>query len=352
MVGHKSIALLFALVLIPGCAKKAELAAGSPSCDTGVKYSWDEVHQETLKTSEYLNSITNTCNQKRLQLSNYEKGLDVRKRAKAECKPQPLGSAYLRADGNFYGPRNGNVWLALEATGEFRRLTLGKTADGRPAFSRDLGCWYARTDSEAEPVNPRNYGSQLLLDLGPMAASTENVRPLEVFTYTKLGSTWITTRFDQNYDIDYSFCPESLVPWEYCTALRNGNPYFEPNNLDAATKTDLVAQAIAIRSEFNYTETSKAAFDQAWNQAVSSQAESSIQSWMNAPTTFVDVPDYVWSAWRDYLMGLRVAMPDAYAVNIPTFCYKTIKTVTLSDGSAGFVSGEACYDGNGGYVFH
>src|SRR5262249_28270701 len=162
--------------------------------------------------------------------------LDLRKRAKVECKPQPLGSVYLRADGNFYWPRNGNVWIALEASGEFRRLTVGQDRNGRLTFSRDLGCWYARTDAEPEPVNPRDYGSQILLDLGPVAASTEPVRPIEIFRYSHSGISWQMTRFDQNSDADYSFCPYLMSPPEYCSALRNGNPYFEPETLSLAIK--------------------------------------------------------------------------------------------------------------------
>ena len=50
-------------------------------------------------------------------------------------------------------------------------------------------------------------------------------------------------RFDQNYDIDYSFCPTLLTPLEYCTALRNGNPFFESHYLSAANKEDLVKHA-------------------------------------------------------------------------------------------------------------
>lgn len=256
-----------------------------------------------------------------------------------------------RADGNFYGPRNGNVWLALEPSGQFRRLTLGEDRDGKPTFSRDLGCWYARTDMETEPVGPRNYGSQILLDLGPMAASTEHVRPLEIFNYTRSGASWQMTRFDQTYDADYLFCPYSLSPFEYCSALRNGNPYFEPETLSAATKADLLNQAMMIRSQYNFVDVSASAFDSAWDQAANTFVESPIQSWKYSPTMFVDVPNYVWDAWASYVRGELPTMPDAFAVNLPAFCYSAVKQVTFSDGTTGFVSGTACYDGSGQYNF-
>lgn len=37
--------------------------------------------------------------------------------------------------------------------------------------------------------------------------------------------------------------------------------------------------------------------------------------------------------------GDLLFMPDAYAVNLPAFCYTAVKPVTLSDSTTGFVSG-------------
>jgi hypothetical protein len=337
---------------LTGCAlNTTDATTLLPTCDTAVKYEWDDVNQETRKTTEYLNAVTDTCSEMRLQLTNYESGLDVRRRAKVTCKPQSIASVWLKADSNFYSYRNGRVLMELDSsTGQFRRLTLGETTDGQPAVSKDLGCFFVRTDTETEPVDPQDYGSQLLLDLGPLAASTELVRPIEIFKYSISSNAWQTTRFDQNFDIDFSFCPASMVPWRFCTALRNGNPYFEPV-LDAATEADLLQQALLIRSEYNYATITQAEFQQMWDQAEKSYLESPIQSWVSATTTFVDVPDYVWSAWADYVRGNLPTMPDAYAINLPPMCYQAQKDITLSDGSTGVVSGQACYDGSGGYEF-
>jgi hypothetical protein len=199
-------------------------------------------------------------------------------------------------------------------------------------------------------VNPKDYGSQLLLDLGSNKASTEEVKPSEIFRYNKTGATWSMTRFDQNYDIDWSFCPESIVPNEFCTALRNGNPYYLPQP-DAATQADLLQSAILIRSEYNWTETSKSEFESIWNQAEKSYVETPLQSFKYQPLTFVDVPDYVWDSWAEYVRGNRPAMPDVPTTRFESICYPAKKQVTYADGSTGTISGTACYDGSGQYSF-
>jgi len=352
MVGRLFLIMLM-LASFTGCqSKPGEPSAAQAECDTSVKSAWDDVNQETRKTTEYWNSVIGACSQKRLQLTNFEKGIDLRRRANVTCRPQVIASAWLKADSNFYDYRNGRVFLELDSvTGQFRRLTLGETSSGRPTVSKDLGCFYVRTDQETGPVNPQDYGSQLLLDLGPVSASTEPFRPIEIFKYTRVGGAWQMLRFDQNFDADYSFCPESLVPWEYCTALRNGNPYFEPD-LDAVTKTDLLQQALLIRSEHNFAEITKAEFDQLWSQVEMDNIEGPIQSWKYSPTTFVDVPNYVWGVWRSYIIGDRPVMPDVYAVNLPMLCYPARKQITYIDGSTGYISGTACHDGAGGYEFY
>lgn len=318
MTGLRLAILLIALTVLACSEGESPSSMAAPRCNSSIKYAWDETHQETRKTIEVLNTVTSSCVQKRLELSNFEKGLDVRKRAKVVCRPQALGAIYLRADGNFYEPRNGNVWLALDASGEFRRLTIGQDQNGNVTFSRDLGCWYARTDGETEPVSPRDYGAQLLLDLGPVAASTELVRPSEIFRYTRLGSSWQMARYDQNYDADFSFCPYLLSPPEYCSPLRNGNPYFEPESLDVATRLDLLNQAILIRSEYNFVDISSSAFESEW-ALLESYTESPIQSWKYAPTMFVDVPNYIWDTWAGYIRGEKATMPEAFVINLPTY---------------------------------
>ncbi len=346
--------------LLAGClsGNSGTPTAVSPSaCNTDIRYDWDDANQETRKYTEYLNDVTKTCGQKRLQLTTYEKGLDYRRRNKTLCKPQSIGSVWLKTNGNFYSYRNDRIYLELNAeSGQFRRISIGITSDNhsaggnRPSFSRDLGCFYIRTDHETEPVNPQNYGSQILLDLGPSKASTEEVKPSEIFRYTKSGNSWITTRFDMNSDIDWSFCPESLVPWEFCTALRNGNPYFYPN-LDATTEANLLQQALFIRSEYNYVEVTKSDFESIWNQAEKNYIETPLQSFKYQPLLAVDVPDFVWDAWAAYVRGDRSAMPDVSSPSFPTFCYPSEKQVTFTDGSSGIITGTACYDGAGQYSF-
>lgn len=329
----------------------------NPSCNTVVRYEWDEDHQETRKYTEYFNEVTKSCSQKRLPLTTFEQGLDYRRRNHIQCTPQTIPSVYLKTDGNFYSYRDGRIYLELNAaTGQFRRISIGVTSDshtagaGKPSFSRDIGCFFVRTDIETEPVNPNDYGSQLLLDLGASKASTEEMKPSEIFRYATTGTTWAMTRFDQNYDIDWSFCPDSIAPWEFCTALRNGNPYFQPQ-LDPATEADLHQQALLIRSEYNFTEITQDQFDAIWGEAEKSYIETPLQSFKYQPLTFVDVPDFVWDAWAEYVRGNRPAMPDVYSVNFPAFCYPARKSVTYSDGSTGTIIGTACYDGSGQYTF-
>lgn len=292
-----------------------------------------------------------------LTLTNYEQGLDRRRRHNITCTPQNIGKVWLKSANNFYSYRNDRILLELDgSTGQFRRITMGVTSDihsagaGRSSFSRDLGCFYLREDHETEPINPKDFGKQLLLDMGPNVASSEGTTPIEIFKYEISGTEWRMIRFDQNEDIDGSFCPYLLTPWEFCTALRNGNSYYLPD-LDAATNASLTHEAILINSEFNFVTTTSTEFNGTWNNAVKDSVETYVQAFKYSPRIYVDVPDNIWEAWRDYVKGDRPYMPDTQRVSINSICYPATKKITYGDGSSGSIVGQACYDSSGNYTF-
>ena len=354
------ILLILVITAALGCLEKTTEQAplsSTLSCSSEIMYAWDPVYGESKKYTYEINPITQTCVKKNLVLTNYEQGLDRRRRNNITCKPQSIGKVWLKAAGNFYSYRNDRVFLELDgSTGQFRRITTGVTSDihssgaGLPSFSRDLGCFYLREDHETEPINPQDFGKQILLDMGPIGASSEGTTPIEVFKYEVTGNDWRMVRFDQNEDIGGYFCPYLLTPWEFCTALRNGNSHFLPD-LDSSTNVSLTSEAILIRSEFNFTSITATDFNNVWDNAVKNSVETYEQAFKYSPKTIVDVPNYVWEAWRDYVMGNRPYMPDTQNISITEICYPSVKQITYVDGSTGLISGQACYDSAGNYTF-
>lgn len=353
------VSTILVLLSTIGCLNNTTNSSSSSSensCSNEVIYDWDPVYQETKKYTHEISEYSQACVKKNLKLTDYEQGLDRRKRQNITCTPQNIGKVWLKASDNFYTYRNDRVLLELDGTtGQFRRITLGITSDthsrgaGKPAFSRDLGCFYLREDHETELHNPQDYGKQLLLDLGSIGASSETVAPLEIYRYEFSSPNWRMVRFDQNEDISGIFCPYLLTPWEFCTYLRNGNSMYLPD-LTEAQNTSLTNETILIQSEFNFTEISSESFNQVWNESLKSAVETSTLAFKYAPRMVVDVPTYLWESWRDYVMGNRPYMPDTSSISIKTICYPATRKVVYSDGSTGYIAGQACYDGDGNYT--
>jgi hypothetical protein len=279
------------------------------------------------------------------KLSTWEKSLQKREAKNIKCSPQPvLPTLYLKSANNFYEYRNNRIYLKLNSvSGEFTRIISGEGIDNHPVFTRDFGCYYLREDLEDEPVNPTNYGLQILLDL-ELAASSRPLHPVEVFSITQSNPTNIEMlRFDDNTGVDWKWCPTRKTPFEYCTELRNGNIFYYPDNLDQVTKNQLKAEAILIRSEFNFTLISKEEFEQEWTYLTNTEREGIEDGWTYVVSSIPDVPAFIHRSWRDYLMGNRRTMPDASSKTFPMVCYDTKKEIQFDDGSNGTISGEACY---------
>ncbi len=318
-------ALLVALATLCACDVKKQTVTPSPTCK-GTYYEIDKTTDEMRKYNEVFNVESGQCQRQFIELSQYEKGLDSRRRNKVKCTPQPqVGNVQLVAANNYYDYRNGKLYLELDgSTGQFRRLYIGEgkgthyqfgDLDGRAVFSRDLGCFYEREDFETEPVSPKNYGKQILLDL-ELAASTDYVTPIEIFRYERIGSNWEMVRFDNIADWTWEFCPESSVPWDYCTSLRDGNMMFYPD-LGVPTQEALLNEAKLIRTHYNFVEITQETFDAAWSDHEKGTSEvAQGGDWKYLTVAFPDVPPFIDRAWRDYLMRNRPAMPDTNGVGI------------------------------------
>lgn len=297
------------------------------------------------------------CVTDNVPLTTFEKQDAQRFDRHIQCVPQAIPSVTLLSKNNYYAPRNDSIWLDLNSqTGQFRRLIVGQTAGGVPLFQREIGCWFEREDHETEAVNPKDYGNQILLDL-ELASSSLEVHPMEIYRYTKTGGNWDTIRFDDPTGVDWSFCNTDGTPWEYCTILRNGNYMYQPENLTAAQMAALQAEALLIRSQYNFVEIGAADFESKWNATISSAREFGTAEAIKNTYKFSygisglpDVPFYIDRAWRSYLRGEAPQMPDTSSITLPLICYSGFRNVVLDSGASAVVHGEICYS-NGVYTF-
>lgn len=306
----------------------------------------------TARYNEY--QVTSLgCVTDKMSLTTFEKQELNRSQRNITCKPQGIPSVTLISKNNYYTPRNDSIYLDLNSTtGIFRRLIVGKAANGTPLFQREIGCWFYREDNVAESWGPNvDFGKQILLDLEEASSSLE-VHPMEVFRFDKSGANWSMTRFDQNEDIDYTFYNPDGVPLQYCAENRNGNYMYYNPNLSAATMAALTAQALLIRSEFNYVEIAKSAFEQKWTNAISTAKEFGTAEAIKNNYKFEfgisglpDVPFYVDRTIRSFIRGESEQMPQMDSSRLPPICYHGKKTVGSLE-----VWGEVCYV-NGVYTF-
>ena len=165
-----------------GQNQNASLATSPQSCQ-GIYYARDS-QGNLMKFNQYWQADQKTCLTDKIALTNYEASSELRRKKNVNCVPQAIfPSMALKASANYYSYRNDRYFLDFESsTGVFRRITLGEDQNGNVVFQRDLSCFYARTDQETEPVDPQNYGQQLLLDFSNFPASSADFVPNEIFT--------------------------------------------------------------------------------------------------------------------------------------------------------------------------
>jgi hypothetical protein len=323
---------------------------------------WSEVDSKgnLLKFNKYYHQGMGACITDNVALSQFEKSSEKRQNNNIECTPQvDLPSMYLRASNNYYKYRNDKIYIDLDAsTGEARRLIIGEMENGNSSYSRQVFCYYLRTDTEDEPVNPQEYGSMILFDLAD-GASSGSFHPMEIFSYDESNNDLFLTKMDNQFGVDYKFC--SLhTPWGYCDELRNGNIMYFPENLDSTIEDKLTAEAILIRSEFNFIKISQEEFDNTWENNIDESIEVGtwqyIQgggTWKYLVAAIFDEPFFIGQAWRKYLKYERPSMPDvewASSSQVPLICYNARREVTLASGDTAYIRGEVCYE-DGEYVF-
>lgn len=350
------VSLFVVTALVCSCGEKQKdiplNGSDAQSC-RGIYYSRD-TQGNLMKFNQYWQADQKACLTDKIALTNYEASAESRRKRNVACVPQTtLPSMSLKASTNYYAYRNDRYYLDFDSsTGIFRRLTLGEDQNGNVVFQRDLSCFYARTDQENEPVNPQNYGQQLLLDFSNFPASSADFVPNEIFSFTSdAGGNWYFTRYDDVADWDFTFCPERTVPNSNCAAMRNGNLYFYPT-LDPSTQTALLVEAKLIRTQFNFSEITKADFQSLWDSLDKNGRElQQCGDWRYYTNHVVDAPkQYDWN-WRRYLMRLDSAMPNVAAPpQLPSVCYFGSKIVNLVGGATGRVLGQICFS-NGAYTF-
>lgn len=276
---------------------------------------------------------TTGCLKENLPLSRWEQTNEA---WKGGCKPQTSPSMSLVSSSNFYSYRDGKIYLDLDSsTGEYRKLTLAESKDGPPLMTRLRGCFYERS-------------GQLLLDTRNVV-SDQYFDPMEIFTYTESSASMEMVRFDDSQEWGYRECPTLDTPWGVCDLLRNGNEMYFPV-LNSTQQADLLAEALLVRRQFNFSKIPLSKFWSAWDQAEESRVPSSREGYKFAIQTVVDTPRYIDQAWASYVRGDRPIMPDLTENRMPPVCYPGKRPIVLPDGSTGTIYGEICYI-DGVYTF-
>lgn len=348
--------IITAIALLCSCnsdKNQTSTDVASPLSCKGI-YTLRDSQGDLQKYNQYWQEDQKTCLTDKIALTNYESSTEKRRKNNVTCVPQPtFSSITLKAAGNYYSYRNDRYYIDFDSsTGVFRRLILGQDQNGNPVYQRDISCFYAREDHETEPLNPKDYGKQILLDFSNFPASSADFIPNEIFKYTSDNNgNWYFTRYDDVASWDYTFCPERTVPFENCIALRNGNLYFYPVT-DAATQAALLAEAKLIRTQFNFSEINRNEFQSLWDSLDKNGKE--LQQggdWKFYSNHVVDASKLFDYSWRRYLMRLDQVMPDVDGVTqFSPICYSGSQYVTLSGGNKGKVYGEICYS-SGTYTF-
>lgn len=350
---------IFAITLLSIGCKKEESPTGQEENLISCRgpYLDNDSQGAPRMINEYYAEWAKVCIKDNMITPRWFTSVFEREKKKIKCSPQSVfPSMSLKASGNYYKYRDDRVYLDLNAeTGEFRRIILEENKEGKVIFQRQMGCYYLREDFETEPVNPKDYGTQLLLDLADSSSSVI-LTPLEIFKINQSDfdhfEMW---RFDDNSDVGWTFCSEH-TPTEYCTELRNGNIFYYPNNLSDEVKTKLKSQAILMRSEFNFIKVSSEEFEDLWNRLEDDFLEKGLniygQENLSIYTTVftVDEPRFTSAWWRSYLREEVDYMPDVDSSQTIRICYPASKKEFLPNGDWVIIRGKACYE-DGEYFF-
>ena len=305
----RNLAFLAACLALVGCSKgRNSLPTQQVRACRGIYYTQD-LQGDLLKWNEFKPVNSYTCLTDNLPLSNWERSSQKFVKHQVQCVPQPqFASQTLLSSNNYYGYRDGKVWLDLNSsTGIYRRLILGEANDGSPIFSRSEGCFYQRTGEGTDAA----YGSQLLLDVTVRQwASTETTSAMEIFRYTVNGDRVAMVRFDNVSDWTAYFCPYLSVPTTYCKngILDNGNIFYFPT-LTSDQEADLLRQAVVIRTDYNYSLALKSDFESLWEAIDETATETETGAFKYGVIFSADVPPLIDQAWRAYLKGARAHMP-------------------------------------------
>jgi hypothetical protein len=300
----------------------------------------------------YKTQNSEECKQGQIPLSRFEQGIRRRAEKNIKCVPQTELSeeVYLKASNNFYDYRNDKYFLHLDPeTGIYKRILLGEDKNGNPAHIKEIGCFWARKDNETELWDSQDYGLQILIDQAN-AASSNNTKSEEVYKITKLNDEWTFLGVNETQTWSELFCPSGSTPWGYCDLLRNGNLMFEPKNLSAAQKNDLINQAVLIRAYISFSEALGNEFHSKWSEAFKYEGEMAEMDFKYRITFAQDVPRFTFNAVVDYVRDLRPMMPEGTQIDENFYCYQGFKDIVLTDSSTGHIWGEICSQ-NGDYTF-
>lgn len=360
----KNFCLAVLTIFIASCNETENTDSSSSVTSTckGVYEIKDSNGLVRQRYNEYQNSMG--CLTDPVPLTQWEKSVNVRFDKKVSCTPQTdLPSMWIKSSGNYYSYRDSKIFIELNAsTGEAKRLILAEMPDGSLSFQRQVFCYYLRTDMETEPVNPQNYGQLLQFDL-ELSASSNIFSPQELYSYKLSGNDFLLQKLDDNTGLTWEWCPTS-TPVGFCDYNRNGNEMFFPPAPSSTIQAQLRSAAILIRSELNMTNISSQEFKTTWDNSVKTGVEVGTPNYIKAGSkwkysvNFIwDEPLYIGRSVRNYMRRdpMQPFMPDlawASSFQFPYVCYSTRKEVTYSDGSKGFINGQACYDSNGVYTFN
>jgi hypothetical protein len=119
----------------------------------------------------------------------------------------------------------------------------------------------------------------------------------------------------------------------------------------------LQAEALLLRSQFNFVEISNGDFEAKWTATINYAKEfgtaEAIQNnykFQYGISGLPDIKPFIDRTWRSYLRREYPQMPDTDSVALPLICYSGFRNVVLDSGASGVVFGEICYS-NGVYTF-
>ncbi len=344
----KSLFLFVTLILITtGCEETIVEPISSSSLTCRGTY-YERINGELKKYNQYEQG--GRCLTDNQPLSQWEKSDEAFIKNKVQCVPQPnFESRSVVAANNYYFVRDGNVYIDFSSTtGVYRRIILGEDNQGNPTFTRSKGCFYQRIATGVDLA----FGKQILLDTNiEKWASSEYFETMEIFKYDETATELNMIRFDSSSDWTAYFCPFQSVPEDiFCKLLQNGNIFFHPV-LTAQEQNDLLNEALLIGKQFNYVTTSKSQFENLWDNVEKSRKEIGRDDWKYKVIHTADVPQFVHSAWRDFVMGNRSLMPQISSPMLPEVCYGGSQQITLTNGNTAKIYGEICYSAIDGYTF-